>query len=189
MEGRIKKKWIEIAKYFLVFIVFSFLGWLWETAYIRVATGEWHDRGFMTLPFCPIYGSGVLLSYFVMGTPQEPRGILKRVTGSYRRYALYLLLAFVVPTAVEYAIGFFFDKAFSIRLWSYVGRPLNANGYICFPVSIVWAVALTLVMRFVFPFIKKCAFRIPDTLALSLAVILFIALAVDTVVIFKGVTK
>ena len=139
----------------------------------------------MTLPFCPIYGSGVLTTYFLIGTPQQTRGILKNVTGTYRRYVLYLLLAFVVPTAVEYAIGFFFDKAFAIRLWSYEGRPLNINGYICFPVSIIWAVALTLVMRFVFPFVKRQVFRIPDRVVNVLALLLFIAFAGDTVLNFS----
>lgn len=180
-----KQKWIVVAKYFLVFTVFSFLGWLWETVYIWVATGVIYDRGFMRLPFCPIYGSGVMASYFLMGTPQQPRGILKNVVGSYRRYVLYLLLAFAVPTLVEYAIGFFFDKAFSVRLWNYEGRPLNVNGYICFLVSVVWAVALTLVMRFVFPFIKKNVFRIPDKVTGVLAVVLLIAFTVDTAHVFS----
>ncbi|MBQ8291856.1 MAG: putative ABC transporter permease, partial [Clostridia bacterium] len=143
--------------------------------------GKLYDRGFMTLPFCPIYGLGVMSAYFLLGTPQQGKGILKNVEGSYRRMALYLIFAFLIPTLAEYAVGYVFDKAFSLRLWSYAGRPLNINGYVCIPVSVVWSVALTTVMRFVFLPLKRLVFRISDKLSVILAVTLFVAMAWDTV--------
>ncbi len=171
----------------MLFAIFSFLGWAWETVYIRIASGVWHDRGFMTLPFCPIYGSGLLASYFLLGTPQQPRGLLARVKGSYRTLVLYLLLAFLIPTLVEYAVGFFFDKAFGIRLWNYAGRPLNLHGYVCMPVSIVWAVAVTVFMRFAFLPLRRLIFHMPQKTAVTLAVLLFLVMIADAVFNFSAV--
>ena len=37
----------------------------------------------------------------------------------------YLLFAFFIPTFAELLVGFVFDTAFSIRLWSYAGFPFN----------------------------------------------------------------
>ena len=60
-----------IERYFILGAVLAFLGWLWETALMFALTGEYYDRGFMTLPFCPIYATGILGAYFLLGTPKE----------------------------------------------------------------------------------------------------------------------
>ena len=41
----------------LVFYFVSFIGWCGETLLFLVRFGRLRDRGFLTLPFCTIYGS------------------------------------------------------------------------------------------------------------------------------------
>ena len=48
-------------KAILVFVIFSFLGWLWESVYCTVCRRKWANRGFLYGPVCPIYGFGALL--------------------------------------------------------------------------------------------------------------------------------
>ena len=59
---------IEIAGvslYYIIswFFVYSFFGWLWETAYVSVRKRKFVNRGFINGPLCTIYG--MLNLYFL----------------------------------------------------------------------------------------------------------------------------
>lgn len=169
-----------LAKYFLLTMALSLLGWAYETAFMYFTTGHYCERGFMTMPFCPIYGVSLMTVYFLVGLPQDHgRGILKKIRVDWARYLLYFLVAFLVPTVAELIVGIFFETLYGVQLWSYAGVPLNLGGYVSLPVSLFWGVAILFVMRFVFPILKKWIFKIPDALACALAVVLFVAVAVD----------
>ena len=72
---------------------------------------------------------------------------------------------------MEYVVGLFFDKVFHLRLWDYTGVPYNVNGYVCLPVSLVWAVLIFLFMRFLFLPIKRVVGKVPVLLAWVLLVL------------------
>ena len=176
----IKMPFAEVlSKYVLLFGVLSFIGWVFESAMLFYTSGSFVNTGFMTLPFCPIYGCSLILVYFLIGTPDEGRGILKEKQNPYVRYATYLALAFLIPTAAELAVGFFFDFFFDTWLWSYNGMPLNFHGYIALPVSLAWMVLIFLFMKYLFSPIKRFVFKISKTTAIILAGLLVCALAVD----------
>lgn len=168
-----------IAKYFLLIVLFSFFGWSLEVTLGLFMTGRFYNPGFMTMPFCPIYGCSLILVYFLIGTPDEGRGILKNVVNPFTRYSTYLSFAFLIPTAAELFVGFFFDFFFDTWLWSYNGMPLNFRGYISLPVSIAWMMLIFLFMKYVFPPIKKFVFKFPKGMAIVLAVAFAVAIAVD----------
>lgn len=168
-----------VAKYFLLVVVFSFFGWAFEAALHFFTTGEFYNPGFMTMPFCPIYGCSLIVVYFLIGTPDEGRGILKNVQNPFTRYATYLAFAFLIPTAAELLVGFFFDFFFDTWLWSYNGMPLNFRGYVALPVSLAWMTLTFLFMKYLFPPIKQFVFKIPKGMALTLAIALAVAIAVD----------
>ena len=174
-----EKKTALFFKYYLLFMIFSFGGWLWEVIFCYVLDGAFYNRGFMSLPFCPIYGSCILMIFFLLGTPHDPRGILKKVRKPALRYFWYVVFAFSLPTLVELGIGIFFDQVLGICEWSYAGLPLNLNGYICVPVSLGWTAALTLMMRFGFPPVKNLVFRIPDRAVCIVSIPLLFAMMFD----------
>ena len=41
--------------YFLLFIIYSFIGWLIEVTCIKIITKRFSNRGFLIGPYCPIY--------------------------------------------------------------------------------------------------------------------------------------
>ena len=49
-----------ISRYFVWFIVYSFLGWCFETVYCTATQRQWANRGFLYGPICPIYGCGAV---------------------------------------------------------------------------------------------------------------------------------
>ena len=168
-----------VAKYFLLTMVLSFIGWVFEVIIIYLNAKRFYNSGFMTMPFCPIYGCSLMVAYFLLGTPNEGRGILKRVQNPILRYSAYLFFAFLIPTAAELIVGFFFDYFFDMWLWSYKGMPFNFRGYICIPVSIAWMLLIFLFMKFIFPRLKRAIFKIPKFVSMVLAMLLFIAVFAD----------
>ena len=173
----------RVSKYFLLYMLISFLGWLWETLYMYFLTGQYHDRGFLTLPFCPIYATVLLSCYFLLGSIDEGRGILRRVESTGARALIYLCLSFVLPTLAEIFVGAFFYELLGIRLWDYSNMDYNTGGYVALEISTFWCIAIFLFMNKVFPYIKRLVFRIPDRVSTVLSVMTAFAVMVDIVVI------
>ena len=57
------------------FLIYSFLGWVWETAYVSLKEGEFINRGFINGPLCTIYGHGAVTVYLIL-KPLEANTIL-----------------------------------------------------------------------------------------------------------------
>ena len=47
--------------YFLLFFIYSVLGWITETTYASIKQKKLVDRGFLIGPYCPIYGFGAII--------------------------------------------------------------------------------------------------------------------------------
>ncbi|MBO4940420.1 MAG: putative ABC transporter permease [Clostridia bacterium] len=162
------KKQYGVSGLILLAVLFSFFGWVLEMVVCRIEAGRWVERGFLSLPICPIYGACVLTAYLLLGTPNTPRGLLRNVKKS-RRTLLYLLCSFAIPSGAELLVGWFFDKTYHVKLWTYSAWKYNLYGYVCLPVSLLWAVLLFLVMRYAFPFFEARIQKIPRMLQRSAA--------------------
>lgn len=51
-----------VSKYFVWFIIYSFMGWIYESTYCTIRKHHWENRGFLHGPIVPIYGVGALLA-------------------------------------------------------------------------------------------------------------------------------
>ena len=59
----------EVSKAFLVFLLFSLIGWLCEVAYVGIFfEHKFVNRGFLFGPVCPVYGTGGIL---ILSLPQQ----------------------------------------------------------------------------------------------------------------------
>lgn len=168
-----------VSRYFLLTMLLSFLGWAFETTYVWILSGRLHNQGFMTLPFCPIYGCSLIVVYFLVGTPDHGGLLLKNVTKKANRYPLYVLFAFLIPSLAELLVGAFFDYTFHLTLWSYSTMPMNFRGYVCLPVSLAWLALIFLFMKFLFPPLRNAIGKIPAPIARTLAFCLLFIVAVD----------
>ena len=68
----------RLSRAWILFCMISFFGWAFETLSHLLRFSELTDRGFLTLPFCPIYGASILLIAYLFGVPQRLDGILDR---------------------------------------------------------------------------------------------------------------
>lgn len=180
----------DLYRLFLMFMLISCIGWCMETAYAFLCFGRLSDRGFLSMPFCPIYGASILAVYFAVGTPQG--GVLQplfakakgqplpaRAAAYAGLYLLYFVAAALIPTAAEFLTGLFFDKLFGIRLWDYTDRPFNLLGYVCLPMSALWGLLITAAMALLWTPLEKLLARIPQRAAKAVAFTLAALLLID----------
>ena len=73
MVKRVNQEKRDFLSISLLFFSVSFIGWLFETILCTVQSGRFCDRGFLTLPFCPIYGTPVCILFLVFGKPSNGR--------------------------------------------------------------------------------------------------------------------
>ena len=114
--------WYEVL---WLFFLYSFLGWVMETAAATVKQKKFANRGLVNGPFCVIYGiAAVIMS---VG--------LQELTGIW----LYLF-AVIYATVIEWVAGHLIERAFKVRWWDYSKVKWNLDGYICLPASLLWGV-------------------------------------------------
>lgn len=155
-------------RYFILFMALSFLGWAAETVFFLFCYGEFHDRGFMTLPFCTIYGCSFLLLYGMIGSPR-----------SSRNKVAYFLLCALIPTALELVTGWFFHRQFGLRLWSYESYRFQYHGYICLEYALLWGLLIPPCMTHIVLPLKRRIFAMSAAHTSALSLVLAAAAAVD----------
>lgn len=153
----------KIALIAIYFFFYSALGWLVESIYCSIAAGKIINRGFLTGPICPIYGTGAVVMTLVLA-PLKEYPILVFIVG------------LVVCDIVEFATSYIMEKLFHTRWWDYSNKWLNIQGRICFRHSMYWGIASVLFIYFVHPNIGEKIFSDMPTkyLYIILAVILVI---------------
>lgn len=52
-------------------ILYSFMGWIWESCYVSIKEKKLVNRGFVTGPVCTIYGVGAMSVYLVLRPLQD----------------------------------------------------------------------------------------------------------------------
>ncbi len=174
-----KKSKTKLSVYILIFFTVSFLGWVVETVYCSALVGHFCDRGFLTLPFCTIYGFSILAVYLLIGTPWGGGLMLGKCRNRVWRLVWYFLLTMAIPTVAELLTGLFFDKIIGIRLWDYFSFRFNFMGYICLEMSLAWGFLITGFMAFLFPLIKYLTEKLPASLKIIIATVLTFATCTD----------
>ena len=137
-----------IAAYFVNFIVFSFMGWVWETVYCTFKTKHWQNRGFLYGPVCPIYGTAAVTALIVFNFVP----VLN--TGSLASWKIFLICA-AGSAVIEYTTSYVLEKIFHAVWWDYSTVPLNINGRICLPATCGFGLAGIVIVRYLFPFIRS----------------------------------
>lgn len=159
-----------------LFFFTSFIGWCMEKSWFYFAYGVNADRGFLTLPFCTIYGSSLVVIRLLFGLPvREGEGYPRNLL----RVLLYAAFSALAATAAELFTGLFFENAFGVRLWSYRGYPHEFMGFVCLPMSAAWGLLITAGMAFVWTPLERVLKRAPVAALAWTDGVLSVALLLD----------
>ena len=132
-----------------LFVIGSLIGWIIELFFRRfVSQKKWMNPGFLTGPYLPIYGFGVLALYAVSNIPL---GITNQIVDIIVR----ILIIGVAMTVVEFIAGLIFIKGLKVKLWDYSKRKGNIMGIICPSFSLIWLVVGSLYYLLLNPFLVE----------------------------------
>ena len=109
----------------VIYLVYSFLGWVAETVVATIRGGRFANRGAAAGPFCFIYGTtGVLLAVSFGDLRAEP---------------VYLFFAcMMAATVMEWITAKLLERLHRRKWWDYSGKKFNLNGYVCLQYSLLW---------------------------------------------------
>ena len=131
-----------------LFFAYSFSGWVLETVTAAVRQKRFVNRGLVNGPLCVIYG---ITGSALMLVCRDLRGI-------------WLFLgSMIFSTLAEWIAGHVIEKMYHERWWDYSHVKWNLDGYICFPVSVIWGVLGFVTMRWEAPLLIGVFRMIPMT--------------------------
>ena len=162
--------------YFVLFLIYSFIGWLMEISFTLYKDKTLVNRGFFMGPYCPIYGCGCILIIL----------LLKRYLNDF--IALFIM-SMVICSILEYVTSFIMEKLFKARWWDYSDRKFNINGRICLETLIPFGLLGCLLIYVINPIISGLILKIPSNVLNVIAVILMIIFILDNIVSYSIITK
>ena len=128
---------------FLIFIMFSFFGWVSEVLYVGIFhEHKFVNRGFLYGPICPVYGFGGVV-------------ILLLPPSLYHTWIPLYFASMILCTVVEYLVSWIMERMFHARWWDYSHYKFNINGRICLLNSVLFGFMGLGVIHFVYPYMLQ----------------------------------
>ena len=172
----------EIYYYFLLFLIYSFIGWLIEVIGKLIEKHKFINRGFLIGPICPIYGHGCILMILTLSR--------------YKDNPLTLFIcAIFICSLLEYFTSYVMEKIFKARWWDYSTKRFNLNGRICAETMIPFGILGTLVICVINPIFEYLLNLFNFETIKIAAIILFVIYLTDNIISltimfgFKGTLK
>ena len=176
---------MAVSGYFVLFIVFSFVGWLFECTWCTVRDHHWQNRGFLYGPLCPIYGTGVVLGMIgfnklLASSAQE--GAQKPI------WQIFLICA-VGSAILEFVTSWALEKCFHAVWWDYSHIPLNIQGRISPPTTCGFAVAGVVFVKWIFPLMERIPTYENPMLYEGLSIVLAVFLGMDLALTIESLSR
>ena len=158
-----------VCKYFLYFMIYSFLGWFMEVCVSLWNKHKFINRGFLIGPYCPIYGWGCLAIIIIVG--QNTSDILS-----------VFLKSILICSLLEYFTSYFMEKIYNVRWWDYSNKKFNINGRICLETMMPFGLLASLIIYVLHPAVIKLVNLLSPESLVIIASILFIIYIIDNIV-------
>ena len=142
----------------LLFFAYAFLGWCIEVTLKYFQFHRFINRGFLTGPWLPIYGSGAALITVVI------KGLAPLEFSVGTTFAVSFLLC-----------GFLEEKRFHARWWDYSQKPMNLHGRVWIGNLILFGLGGVVIVDLINPLLLRLSehmsFPLREIIALSLSVV------------------
>lgn len=136
---------------FLLFTIYSLIGWTTETILCSIEAGKFINRGFLNGPFCPIYGvGGVIVAYLLFPLKDN-------------LFILYIA-SVLITTTIEYLTGVALEVIFHTKYWDYSHLKFNFQGRICLQNSLGFGIMCVVGILYVHPFLLNLLLSIPASI-------------------------
>ena len=171
----------NIEFYILIFFVYSFSGWFFESVVGILNVKKFINRGFLIGPYCPVYGFGVLLITILLDKYKSD-------------LFLVFILSILICGTLEYLTSYYMEKLFNARWWDYHNRKFNINGRICLETLFPFGIGGVLILCYINPILinlfSKLSIMALNIISLVLVIIYIIdcIISLSIIISFKGQT-
>lgn len=157
----------NIVKYILLFFFYSSSGWCLESLYCSLGQKKFVNRGFLTGPLCPIYGTAAVVMTILIYNPFKDNALM------------VFLLGIVLCDIVEYLTSFIMEKLFAARWWDYTYEFLNIKGRICLKHSLFWGIISIVFVKVIHPFVDSLYSKIDGGYTIYILIAILVIFAFD----------
>ena len=155
----------------LLFFAYAFIGWCIEVTLKYFQFHRFINRGFLTGPWLPIYGSGaVLITIAVKGLAP-----LESSVGT------TFVISFILCGIVEYMTSLLLEKRFHARWWDYSQKPMNLHGRVWIGNLVLFGLGGVLIVELFNPLLFRLSGHMSVRLREILAIVLSCIFAADYV--------
>lgn len=160
----------EVVLWFLIFMTYSFGGWLTEVIISIFSHRKFINRGFLVGPFCPIYGTGAILLALILNANDSIVAIF--------------CVSVIGAGVLEYTTSFLMEKLFRVRWWDYSDQPMNLNGRVCLGALLSFGIIGVFAIKLLNPMFLTLYGAIPTTILYVIAGSLFVIMLADLALSF-----
>jgi len=169
----------KIKIYFFSFMLYCFIGWIYEVI-LEFSYGHgFVNRGFLHGPYLPVYGFGALLILFSIRPFTKKKIYIKNFLIT---QIIVFILIFFLTSIVEYCAGVILDVFFNKTLWDYSDEFLNINGLVCLFASLKFATGGTIFLYLLQPLFEKLISKFPRILSNVLFITLLLTIFIDFII-------
>ena len=109
----------------VLYLVYSFLGWVGETVMATFRGKRFANRGMAAGPFCFVYGTTAILMAVGFADMRTKPVVL-------------FVACMLTATVVEWLTAKLLERLHNRKWWDYSDKKFNLNGYVCLQYSVLW---------------------------------------------------
>ena len=153
-----------LSQLFSLFFIYSLAGWLLDTAAATIFRREWINKGYLSLPLCPIYGvQAVAFTLFLSELKNRP---------------FFLFLGGMILAAFFTLItAHILERLFHQKWWDY--RHFQFEGYLSLPAMASCGLGAVVCVRWGNPLFLRLLSHIPEGILRILLMVLGVLLILD----------
>ena len=155
-------------QWIMFFYIYCLIGWALESTLVSVSEKKFVNRGFLRIPFLPLYGFGALTILFAT-LPVKSDPVIAYICGA------------LSCTLLEYVTGVVMESLFKVKYWDYSESEFNLNGKICVMSSLFWGFLSLLLTYKLHELTEKLVLNFSHTATLVIVISISVIFVSDVV--------
>lgn len=150
------------------FVIFSFFGWVASSFRSLLLEKKFSNNGFLTSPFCPMYGFSVVICYAALKPFENSKLIL-------------FIGSTLILSALMVVVGVLVEKTLKFKPWDFSSSKFSIGNYITFPYALFLGLLGMLLVGLIIPVLRTAVEAIPFWVSLILVLSFCGIIAIDYV--------
>ena len=150
------------------FVIFSFFGWVASSFRSLLLEKKFRNTGFLTSPFCPMYGFSAVICYAALKPFENSKLIL-------------FIGSTLILSALMVVVGVLVEKTLKFKPWDFSSSKFSIGNYITLPYALFLGLLGMLLVGLIIPVLRTAIEAIPFWISLILVLCLCGVIAIDYV--------